>query len=140
MRIKIYRAKTKRLPGTRYTDIYDAARNCYNKIKKKTKRRPYVRSAYFKKDKVFLELFWRHLDQKNWRDRARRMRYLPCALELVRHSRLNPESKDNPNDPSIIFHRFSGITMDKYNFFVQIKEEKRSGKKWLLSTFPQEDE
>lgn len=140
MEIKSYHTKNKRLSGTRYTDVYDAAHGLYSKIKRKSKRRPYVRSAYFKKDKIFLELFWRHLDQKNWRDRARRMRYLPCAIELIENSHFNPESKDNPNNVSETLHRFRGITRDKYNFFVQIKEGKRTGQKWLISVFPKEDD
>ena len=137
--MKIYKTKAKKLPGTRYADAYKKAFNHYNQIKRKTKRRPYVRSAYFNKDKVFLELFWRHYHQKNWHDRARRVPYFPCAIELIRHSRFAPTSKENPNDSSKILHRFAGITPDKEVFYVQIKVEKRTGKKWLMSVFPEQN-
>ena len=45
-------------------------------------------------------------------------------------------SKENPNRRSEIVHRFAGITAEKDLFFVQIKEEKRTGQKWLMSVFP----
>lgn len=133
-----YKTKTEKLTGKNYPDLYKKALNLYKQIRRKTKRRPYVRSAYFKKDKIFLEIFWQHLHQKNWRDRKRRIRYFPCAIELIRHSRFDPESKDNPNDPSEILHRFTGITPSKNIFYVQIKEDKRNNQKHLLSMFPEQ--
>lgn len=133
---KIYNTKNKRLSGTRYADVYDQAFGCYDKIKKLTKRRPYIRSAYFKKQKVFIEVFRQHLYQKNWRDRARRMRFLPAGIELIKASCLPPKSNDNPNNPNEILHKFTGMTSDGYLFYVQIKENKRKGEKTLLSVFP----
>ncbi|MDP2684583.1 MAG: hypothetical protein Q8P20_06065 [bacterium] len=133
---KIYNTKSKRLAGTRYEDVYDNAFGCYDKIKKLTKRRPYIRSAYFKKQKVFIEVFRQHLYQKNWRDRVRRMRLFPAGIELIRKSHFSPKSIDNPNNLNEILHRFSGKTSDGYLFFVQIKENKRNGDKTLISVFP----
>ncbi len=134
--MKFYRTKTKRLLGTSYSEVYKKAYALYKEIKKQTKRRPYVRSAYFNKEKVFLELYWRHLSQKNWRDRVRRIRYFSCAIELIKHSSFDPESKDDPEHTSQIFHRFTGITPDGDMFRVQIKEDKRNRQKWLMSSFP----
>ena len=135
--MKIYKTKVKKLSGTRYADIYKKAFGLYAQIKSKTKRRPYMRSAYFNKDKIFLELFWRHLhEKKNLHDKTRRVKYFPCAIELIRHSRFEPMSKENPNRRSEIVHRFAGVTIEKNLFFVQIKEEKRTGQKWLMSVFP----
>ena len=134
--VKRYKTKTKTLPGTNYSEIYDKAFGVYREIQRKTKRRPYVRSAYFKKEKVFLELYWRHLHQKNWRDRTRRLKYFSCALELIKNSRVDPESKDHPEDASQILHRFTGVTPDGDVFRIQIKEDKRTRQKWLMSSFP----
>ena len=134
--MKKYRTKSKRLSGTRYAEVYDKAYGTYIKIKKRTKRRPYIRSSYFKNQKVFLTIFWQHLNEKNWRDRTKRLRYLPAAIETIRHSRFDPISKNNPNKQVEIFHRFLGTTSDNYSFVVQIKENKRTGQKWLLSVFP----
>lgn len=129
--------RTRPLPGTNYREISKAAHIFYTKIKKKSKRRPYVRSAYFSKDKVFLELFWQHLhDKHNHRDKVRRLRLFPAAIELIESSKIAPESKVNPNKKSEILHRFLG-NLDKENQFnVQIKEEK-DGEKWLVSVFPE---
>ncbi|TRZ77891.1 hypothetical protein D4R87_01860 [bacterium] len=133
-----YQTKTKRLTGKDYPDLYKKAFNFYKQIKQKTKRRPYIRSAYFKKDKIFLAIFWQHLNQKNWRDRKRRIRYFSCAIELIRHSRIDPISKDDPNDLSEILHKFSGITPDGDIFYVHIKENKRNNQKYLMSVFPEQ--
>lgn len=137
--MKAYQVKTSKFSGTNYSEVLVRAKFFYDKIKKKTKRRPYVRSAYFNKSKIFTELFWRHLWQKyNWRDKTRRLKYLAYAIELIENSKQEPESKQNVDRPSEILHRFLGITKDKEVFFVQIKEEKKTGQKYLISVFPLE--
>lgn len=133
----IFETKVAPASGTQYQEVYQQSFDLYKKIKKKTKRRPYIRSAYFKKDKIFLELFWNHLHEKlNFRDKTRRAKYFPCALDLIRHTLHHPESKENVDRKSEILHRFTGRTKDGRLFCVQIKEEKRSAQKWLVSVFP----
>ena len=135
----IYKTKIKPFSGTRYADVGYKAFALFRQIKRKTKRRPYVRSAYFKKEKIFVELFWTHLqDKNNLRDKTRRLKYFPCALDLIRNSKHNPTSKINPNKSKEILHRFVGTTEDGTNFFVQIKEDKNSKKKCLISVFPED--
>ena len=95
-------------------------------------------SLYFKKGKVFLGLFWEHLNQKNWRDRLRRLKFFPCAVDLIRNSKFEPSSKQNPNNPSELLHRFTGVSKDGELFYAQIKEDKKSDQKWFLSVFPDE--
>ncbi len=137
--MKIYQTNTSKVAGTKWSESYKKAFVFYKLIKIKTKRKPYVRSAYFNKDKIFLDLYWHHLHQKlSLADKTRRVKYFPCAIELIQKSRYEPVSKENPNKSSEIFHRFAGVTKDKDLFFVQIKEDKRSGQKWLISTFPVE--
>ncbi|MAF20662.1 MAG: hypothetical protein CMI55_03195 [Parcubacteria group bacterium] len=136
--MKQYKTKVRILTGKNYPDLYKKAFSLYRQIKRKTKRKPYIRSFYFRKDKIFLDLFWQHLHQKNWRDRKRRIRYYPCAIELIRYSRLDPASTDNPNNPSEILHKFSGIAPDGSVFYVQIKENKRNNQKYLMSVFPEQ--
>ncbi len=135
--MKIYQVSTSPLSGTKYSEVNKHASNIYSKIKKKTKRRPYIRSSYFNKGKIFLPLFWNHLYEKiNHRDKTRRLKYFPCAIELIENSKFDPESKENVNKQSEILHRFAGKTKDGQLFFVQIKEEKKTGEKWLISVFP----
>lgn len=134
--MKIYQTSTVPLTGTSYKEVSHKAHELYSTIRKRTKRRPYIRSAFFDKDKVFLQLFWNHLHEKlNFRDKTRRLKLFPCAVELIRESRFNPESKQNVDRPSEILHRFAGKTKAGQLFFVQIKEEKRTGEKWLVSVF-----
>ena len=136
--MKFYQTKVKKLSGSDYHEVHRQAFGLYKEIKRKTKRRPYVRSAYFKKDKIFLETLWHHLyEKKNFRDKIRRMKYFPAALELIKNSRIDPASFENPNKSNEILHRFKGKTKDGISFFVQIREERQSSKKWLMSVFPE---
>ncbi len=135
--MKSYQTKSSKLSGSDFYEVNQKASVLYKSIKKRTKRRAYIRSAYFKKDKIFIDLFWQHLfDKVNWRDRVRRLKYFPCAIELIRYSNFEPESKENPNKKMEILHRFGGITKEKDMFFVQVKENKRTGQKFLISIFP----
>lgn len=136
--MQTYQTRTNKLTGTDYHEVYKKAESIYRPIKNRTKRRPYVKSKYFTKDKIFLGPFWQHLHLKNWRDRTRRLKFFPCAVELIRHTTFEPISKENPNNSSEILHRFGGITPDSELFFVQIKEDKRTGHKYLISVFPEE--
>ena len=132
----IYTTKIRPIPGFNTLNIQRQARDIYKKLARKTKRRPYIRSAYFHKEKIFLDYFWDHIYSKNWGDRMRRLKQYPCALDLIMHSRIKPISKDNPNKSSEILHRFSGINADNAIFFVQIKEDRKNGQKCLISIFP----
>lgn len=134
--MKAYQTKIKKLPGTSYKEVIKKARHLYHIEERRTKRLPYVRSAYFKKDKVFLNQFWSHLSQKRERDRKRRLYFYACAIDLIRHSRIEPVSKTNPNKKSETVHRFAGITKEKELFFVQIAENQRTGNKYFMSVFP----
>lgn len=134
--MKFYQTKNKRFSGTQYAAAYKHAFGLYLSIKRKTKRRTYIRSAYFKKDKIFLDLFWQHLHQKNWRDRARRIRYFAPAIELIQNSRFDPEPADSQASSSQVLYRFTGITSDGHVFYVQIKKFRKTGQKWLVSIFP----
>ena len=135
--MQAYRTKARKLPGTHWWQVGKKAFGLYQYIKRKSKRRPYVRSVYFDKEKVFLELFWRHLHEKtNIRDKTRRVKYLPCALELIQHTRFKPTSKLNPNRSNEMLHRFVGITPEQEIFYVQIKEDLKTNEKWFMSVFP----
>jgi len=135
--MKIYQSKEGALSGSNFSEINKKAFRLYSEIKKRTKRRPYIRSAYFKKEKIFISLFWQHLHSKfNHRDKVRRVKYFACAIELIQKSRFDPESKESADRQSEMLHRFAGKSKDGQLFFVQIKEDKRSGEKSFISVFP----
>lgn len=131
-----YTTKARKLPGTNYAEVRSHAMFLFNQIKRKTKRRPYIRSAYFNKQKIFFDYFWPHLFQKSPKERLKRLKYFEAALEVIKNSRDHPISEDNPHKKGEILHRFAGLTKNKELFYVQIKEEKRSGRKYLMSCFP----
>lgn len=133
-----YQCKSNTLPGHRYSDVVPAARRIFRTLKKQTKRHPYVRSPYFKREKIFFDFFWNHLAQSRAGDQVRRARYFPCALELLRHSRHVPITVVNTTTPKLFLHRFAGQTPDGRIFFVQISENRKTNKKQLMSLFPAE--
>ncbi len=135
--IEIYQTKTKPVAGTNYTDVYKKSFEFHERIRKKSKRRPYIRSAYFNRQKIFLGIFWSHLHAKlNYRDKTRRAKLFPCAVELIQHSRCQPFIQQSLEEPDELLYRFAGITPDQQLFIVQIKKNMRSGGKRLISVFP----
>lgn len=135
--MSLYRTNAKKLSGSSFSEVRKKAFRIYLKIKKKSKRKPYLRSVFFGKQKIFLDLFWGHLfEKKNFIDLMRRVRLYPCALELIQKNRFPPVSKVNVDRKTEILHRFSGTTSDGELFFVQIKEDMKTGKRWFISVFP----
>jgi hypothetical protein len=133
--MQFYKTKAGKLPGTNYKEVHKHARDIFNQVKKRTKRKPYIRSAYFNKDKVFFENFWVHLAQKIPPERYRRLKYFAAALEVLRNSKHSPESIENRHNSNEILHRFGGITDNNEKFYVQVKEYKRTNRKQLMSVF-----
>ena len=123
------------LSGTSYKDVYRKAIMIYNKIKSKSKRRPYVRSKYFNNEKVFLDYFWDHIRSKSFKDRTRRLKYYLCCLDLIRNSKTHPNINTHSKESNEKLYRFSGTTLNNNIFFVQIKTN-RKNQKFLISVFP----
>ncbi|MFA6047247.1 MAG: hypothetical protein WCV59_04315 [Parcubacteria group bacterium] len=136
MEVIPYQTKSRKVPGTSRTEVYRNALNIFSEVKRKSKRRPYVRSAYFKKEKIFFDYFWDHLRQKPYKDRLERLKYFCASVELVKNSRNKPFIKNNPNKPKETFYRFAGLTEEGLLFFVQIKEDSKTKRKFFMSCFP----
>lgn len=135
--MQIFQSKYNQITGSSYSEIIKVARHEHRLIQKRTpKRQPYVRSQYFKRDKIFINDFWKHLEQKNWADRTRRLKLFRCAIDLIRHTLRDPEIKQKIDKRSELLYRFTGMTGDGKKFYVQIKEDKRTGRKDFLSVFP----
>jgi hypothetical protein len=134
--MKYYQAKSFVINGNNYRAVYKKAWQIFLEIKRKSKRRPYIRSVYFDKEKIFFDYFWEHLKQKNKTDRLRRVSIFSCAIELIVNTRLKPETIVSPQNNKNILHKFAGISKDKQKFFVHIKENKKTGSKYFMSCFP----
>lgn len=133
--MKQFKSKATLIPGTSYDEVVAIARKEYKKIVSLTKRQPYVRSTYFNKDKIFLALFWEHLVQKHRKERCKRLKLYNAAIDLLRNSHCEPDTIFKNEDLSTLLHRFYGITKDGVEFCVQIKQNKRSGRKDFMSVF-----
>ncbi|HEX4774281.1 MAG TPA: hypothetical protein VH234_02080 [Candidatus Saccharimonadales bacterium] len=134
--MKLYKSKYRKLPGSSYDEVAPLARKEFHRVKKLTKRQPYVRSVYFAKNKVFLSLFWEHLAQKHRGEKAARLKLYICALDLLRHSPHTPDTIFDAKNLNILLHRFTGETEDGTLFYVQVKHDKRTGRKDFMSVFP----
>ncbi len=138
MALEIYKTKVKKLAGTSYGEVYSKARFIYKTISSKTKRRPYIRSVFFGKEKIFLDYFWHHLMEKNSNDRFRRLKLYACGIDLIKNSHIKPIIRNNPNRQNEIFYRFVGLDSNNEMFYVQIKEDTKSGEKSMISVFPED--
>ena len=137
--MKYYQAKAGKIKGTNFKEMVQKAKKFFTNIQSKSKRKPYLRSKYFNKSKVFLDYFWEHLfGKQNLRDRQRRVQFYEAALELIENTNFAPQSKENPNMRREIMHRFYGVTKEKNPFIVQIKEDKRTNQKYFISVFPED--
>lgn len=133
-----FQTKLKTLSGTSYGEVKKQALIAFKEIERRTRRKPYVRSAYFKKQKIFFDYFWPHLFEKSPKNRFKRLKYFEAAIELIKYSRNSPSVKPNPNKKDEILYRFAGLTLNKELFYVQIKENKKNNKKYFMSCFPPE--
>ena len=131
-----YKTHKNKLSGTNFTEVNKKAVRIFRLIKSQSKRQPYIRSKYFRKEKVFLNLFWSHLHEKHEKDRVRRLKFFECALDLIRNSTNNPETRENFKQKDELLHRFYGATKNREEFVVQIKENKRTKRKDLISIYP----
>ena len=136
--MKYYQTKIGKITGSNFNEMRKKATKIFDEIKKKSKRKPYIRSTYFNKSKIFLDYFWEHLYAKqNRRDKIRRIQFYAAAIELLQNSRIRPESVKNPNNQNETLYRFYGKTTEQSPFVVQIKEDGKCGKKYFISIFPE---
>lgn len=131
-----YISKQKQITGTDYSEVTKNARREYVKVQKLTKRQPYVRSRYFAKDKIFINLFWNHLAQKRKGEQIVRAKLLLAAFDLLRNTPHEPESLF---DGGRALHRFYGKTADGMEFAVQVKHDLKTGRKDFMSVFPRKN-
>lgn len=117
-----YQTKSNKLSGSDYKEVYRNAMAFYQPIIKATKRKPYIRSAYFrgggKKQKIFFDFFWQHLSQKSPKERVQRLKYFSATIDLLKNSRNKPAIQENPNKKSEMLYRFFGLTKTKDLFCV----------------------
>lgn len=134
-----YKSKYSLLAGTDYSEVMKTSRREYQIVQSRNPRRqPYVRSKYFNGDKVFINIFWNHLAQKRKGEQIKRAKLLAAALDLVRNTPLPPQTIFSQANLNEILHRFVGETKDGVQFYVQVKESKKSNRKDFMSVFPKD--
>ncbi len=131
-----FKSKYTQLSGTDYKEVTRNARKEYVKVQHLTKRQPYIRSKYFANDKIFINIFWNHLAQKRKGEQIARAKLLLPAFDLLRNSLSEPDTIFSTKDKGNILHRFLGETKEGKLFYVQVKQNKRTGRKDFMSAFP----
>jgi hypothetical protein len=124
--MKFYQSKLAAISGDDYGVVERQARKLHKSIASKSKRRAYIRSSYFGSEKIFIDTFWEHLNQKTRNDRKRRLRYYPCAIDLLVNSRLEPDVKEHPNKNGNLVYRFYAKDISGAEFIVQVNSDSRT--------------
>ena len=130
--MEYYRVKSQPFSGTNYTELYRKARLFFKRIHLNPRRKLFIKSAYFHKQKIFFDHFWEHLLQKSIKQRKQRLKYLPCMKELLENSLTNPRVTIQSNSEK--YYRFLGQVTNGAYFAVQIKE--KNHKLQCISIFP----
>ena len=73
--------------------------------------------------------------QKHPKERRKRLKFYKAALDLLRNSQINPDTITSAEDQRMLLYRFYSITKDGSYFCVQVKEDKRTGRKDFMSVF-----
>jgi hypothetical protein len=73
--------------------------------------------------------------QKDFKNRTKRLKLYASALDLLANTQQEPETIFQKNDLSVLLHRFYGVTADGVEFCVQVKQDKRTGRKDFMSVF-----
>lgn len=73
--------------------------------------------------------------QKHRKERMKRLKFYSAAIDLLRNTTSSSDMIFDAKNLDIMLHRFYGKTKDGYEFCVQVKEDKRSGRKDFMSVF-----
>lgn len=133
--MQVYKSKYGLLTGTTYEEVVHNARKEFNAVRRLTKRQPYVKSKYFRGDKVFITVFWDHIVQKNLKERTKRLKFYKAGLDLIRNTTQAPEIMIDKAHPGMVFNRFYGVTKTGEHFCVQIKQDARTNRRDFMSVF-----
>jgi len=129
-----FQSKVSCISGSNDKEVFYEARQIFRKYDNK-RRLPYVRSKYFDSQKIFLNMFYKHLDQKPEAEHRRRIIFVPCALDLLKNSRVEPVTPPTDLTRSIVYYRFQGMSGDDKKFIVQVMRDKKNNC-YLMSCFP----
>ena len=134
----IYKTNKKKISGSSFSEVRKEADRIFDLIKSKSKRSPYIRSKYFRKEKVFLNLFWTHIFDKHNKDKIRRLKFIECGIDLIKNSAINPESKDNVDNKSEedINRDISSAYVKGYNLDWESLHQNENQWRIALPTYP----
>jgi hypothetical protein len=133
--IRPYHTSFAPFAGSSYREVLKKACQEYDRLRGGPGWGVRIRSAYFDNEEVDFDYFWDRLSKKSFGERVARVRLLPCAIEVIRNSRADPLSLKNPNATGEVIHRFAGMTKSKDLFFVHLKEDTSTGRKFFMSAF-----
>ena len=73
--------------------------------------------------------------QKHRGEATQRLKLYNAAIDTLRNSTISPETHINSQQSDVYLHRFYGQTKEGVKFCVQVKEDRRSGRKDFISVF-----
>ena len=129
-----YQSKAPCISGSNDKEVFYEARQIFRKYDNK-RRLPYARSRYFDGQKIFLNMFYKHLDEKPEAEHRRRIVFVPCALDLIKNSKVEPVTPPQHPKKLPAYYRFQGVSGDNRKFIVQIMRDKKNNC-YFMSCFP----
>lgn len=73
--------------------------------------------------------------QKHPKERRKRLKFYNPAIDLMRNTTFAPDTIFSKIDKHTLLHRFYGVSAEGLEFCVQVKEDKRTGRKDFMSVF-----
>jgi len=119
----MYQCKTSEINAGSNNRVIEQARKFIEEWRSECSgSKPYVRVKFLgKKQRVFIDDFHYHIEDKNLKDKAGRYRLIPCVKELLKHSSDEPSIT---NDGNLMLQ---GQTPTGDKFKVIIRPEKKGG-------------
>jgi hypothetical protein len=131
-----FKIKTRPIPGTNLKEVTKKMMLAFHDIEKRTKRRPSIKCKVLGNDKIFIGEYIAHQGQKMRIDKLRRLKFFPCAIDLIKNTTEKPTEKVLRSGE--VLYRLYGIAGNGQKFIVQISQNPKTGNKRLMSSFPKD--
>ncbi|MDR1300331.1 MAG: hypothetical protein LBK50_01340 [Candidatus Nomurabacteria bacterium] len=131
-----FKIKTRPISGSNLKEVSKKMLREFHDIEQRTKRRPSVRCKAFENSKIFIGEYISHQNQKKRADRLRRLKFFPCAIDLIENTTEKPTEKVLKSGE--VLYRLYGIAGNGQKFIVQISKNQNTGNKRLMSSFPKD--
>jgi hypothetical protein len=134
--MRYFKIKTRPITGTNLKEVTKKSMSIFHDIEKQTRRRPSVKCQVLGGNKVFIGEYLAHQNQKMRLDKLRRLKFFPCAIDLIENTTEKPTEKTLRSGETL--YRLYGIAGNGQRFVVQISKNPKTDNRRLMSSFPKD--